>query len=127
MAFGESLKGKRAFTQYFMENNLPELAALSAAIHSDEKALDWLLKNGFPEFAVLSNAIDGEPHAIAWLDKHNAKMLSLFAAACRKDDRAILWMVQQKLDLLLHLVRIIHDVLKFQSWDASDIHKRRRS
>jgi hypothetical protein len=50
-----------------MKNGFPELAALSAAIHSDTDALDWLLNNGYPEFAVLSNAIDNEPIAIAWL------------------------------------------------------------
>ena len=127
VAFNESLKGKRVFTDFFMENGFPELAALSAAIHSDTAALQWLLSNGYPEFAVLSNAIDGEEHAIRWLIANKLDFLSVFAAACRQDDEAIKWFVERNLLMFIMLIRTIHDILRFQSWDSSDIHKIRRS
>jgi len=127
VALNESLKGKQVFTDLFLNNGFPELAALSAAIHSDTEALQWLLDNGFPEFAVLSNAIDGEPHAIAWLLNYKLDFLSLFAAACRQEDEAIKWFAEQNLLVFISLIRTIHDILRFQSWDSSDVHKRRRS
>ena len=127
VALNESLQGKKKFTDIFMQAGFPELAALSAAIHSDTEALQWLLDNGYPEFAILSNAIDGEEHAIAWLKKHNLEFLSLFAAACRQEDEAIKWFAKHDLMVFIMLIRTIHDVLRFQSWDSSDVHKRRRS
>ena len=127
LALNESLKGKRVFTDFFINNGFPELAALSAAIHSDTDALQWLLDNGYPEFAVLSNAIDGEENAIAWLLNYKLDFLSVFAAACRQDDEAIKWFAQQDLFVFITLIRTIHDILRFQSWDSSDIHKIRRS
>lgn len=96
---------------------------VSAAIHSDDDAFNWLLKNGYPEFAVLCNAINNEPHAIQWLVDHKAHLLSLFAAACRKDDDAIRWFADNKLDVFLFLVRTIHKELLFQAWDANDPHR----
>ena len=63
LAFGESLKGDRKFTDFLMTNQFQELAALSGAINSDTDALNWLLQSDFPEFGVLSNAIDGEDNA----------------------------------------------------------------
>jgi hypothetical protein len=127
LGLNESLKGNRKFTDIFIAGGFPELAALSAAIHSDTDALQWLLDNGFPEFAVLSNAIDGEGYAIAWLKKYNLDFLSRFAAACRQEDKAIKWFADKNLLVFIMLIRTIHDVLRYQSWDASDIHKRRRS
>ncbi len=127
MAFNESLKGKRKFTDFFFNNGFPELAALSSAIHSDVDALNWLFNNGYPEFAILSNAIDNEPHAIEWLLKYELHFLSVFAAACRRDDAAIKWFVDNDLRVFILLIRTIHDVLMWQSWDSSDIHKIRRS
>ena len=127
VALNESLKGKRKFTDIFMQSGYPELAALSAAIHSDTDALQWLLDNGFPEFAILSNAIDGEEHAIEWLIKYELHFLSIFAAACRQEDAAIKWFADNNLLVFISLIRTIHDVLRFQSWDSSDIHKMRRS
>lgn len=127
VALNESLKGNRKFTDIFMKDGYPELAALSAAIHSDTEALDWLLKNGYPEFAVLSNAIDNEPNAILWLKKYKFDFLSTFAAACRKEDAAIKWFAERDLRVFILLIRTIHDILLHQSWDSSDIHKRRRS
>ena len=127
VAFNESLKGKSTFTDFFIQNGFPELAALSSAIHSDTEALQWLLNNGYPEFAILSNAIDGEEHAIEWLMNYKLDFLSVFAAACRQDDEAIKWFAEQNLLVFIMLIRTIHDILRFQSWDSSDIHKRRRS
>jgi hypothetical protein len=124
-ALGESLKGDNKFTDFLFHNGYPELAAFSAAVHSDTDALQWLLKSDYPELGVLSNAIDGEPNAIIWLQQNNMIFLSLFAAACRKDDKAIRWFVDQKLDIFLMIIRTIHDELLHQSWDSSDIHRRR--
>lgn len=126
LAFGESLKGKRKFTDFLLHNGFPELSALSAAIHSDTEALDWLLHNGYPEFAVLSDAIDDEEGAILWLKHYKYDFLSTFAAACRKEDDAIKWFVDNDLRIFILLIRTIHDILLFQSWDSSDIHKMRR-
>lgn len=127
LALNESLKGNRQFTDFFMQNGFPELAALSAAIHSDTDALKWLMNNGFPEFAVLSDAIDSVDSAIEWLERYNCSFLSKFAAACRKVDEAIKWFVDNKLDVFIILIRTIHYVLLYQSWDSSDVHCRRRS
>ena len=127
VALNESLKGKQKFTDIFMRGGYPELAALSAAIHSDTAALQWLLDNDFPEFAVLSNAIDGEDYAIEWLKLYNFDFLSVFAAACRQEYEAIKWFADRDLLVFIMLIRTIHDVLRFQSWDSSDIHKFRRS
>ncbi len=127
LAFGESLKGVKKFSDFLLENGFPELSALSAAINSDTEALDWLLKNGYPEFAVLSNAIDNEEHAIQWLKRYKLDFLSIFAAACRKEDPAIKWFAEKDLRIFILLIKTIHDILLFQSWDSSDIHKIRRS
>lgn len=128
LAFGESLKGDRKFTNFLMANGFPELAALSSAILSDTEALDWLIKkSNYPEFGVLSNAIDGEDNAIAWLERYHCDFLSRFAAACRKDDEAIKWFVDNHLDIFILMIRTIHDILLHQSWDSSDVHRMRRS
>jgi hypothetical protein len=124
-ALSESLKGDNKFTDFLFHNGYPELAAFSAAVHSDKGALQWLLKSNYPEFGVLSNAIDGETNAIMWLQKNKLDFLSIFAAACRKDDGAIRWFVDNKLDIFLMMIRTIHDELMHQSWDSSDIHRRR--
>ncbi len=127
LAFGESLKGDRKFTDFLMTNQFQELGALSGAINSDTDALNWLLQSNYPEFGVLSNAIDGEESAIAWLKKYNCDFLLTFAAACRKEDAAIKWFADNQLGIFIMLIRIIHDILLHQSWDSSDIHKIRRS
>lgn len=85
------------------------------------------MKNGYPEFAVLSDAIDGVPQAIEWLAKYKLHFLSIFAAACRKEDAAIKWFADNDLRVFILIIRTIHDVLMWQSWDSSDIHKFRRS
>jgi len=125
LALNESLKGDSKFTDFLFQNGFPELAAFSAAVHSNTEALHWLLKSNFPEFAVLSNAIDGEENAINWLQQNHLNFMLLFAAACRKEDKAIRWFVDNKLDIFLMIVRTIHDELLHQSWDSSDIHRRR--
>jgi hypothetical protein len=125
LALGESLKGDIKFTDFLFQNGYPELAAFSAAVHSNTDALHWLLKSNYPEFGVLSNAIDGEENAIIWLQKNELDFLSIFAAACRKDDLAIRWFVENKLDIFLMMIRTIHNELLHQSWDSSDIHRRR--
>lgn len=127
IAFNQSLLGEKQFSEFLMNNGYPELEALAAAIHSNIKALEWLAANGFPEFAVLSNAIDDEPEAIAWLEKYNCTFLSLFAAACRKDVKALKWFVDNDLKLFVMMISNIQNILMYQSWDSSDIHKFRRS
>lgn len=126
IAWGESLKGKRKFTDFLMTNGFPELAALSNAINSDLEALKWLMANGYPEFAILSDAIDDEDLAIEWLKKYHCDFLSTFAAACRKDDAAIKWFVDNKLDVFILIIKTIHDILLQQSYDSSNVHKRRQ-
>ncbi|MBO7490941.1 MAG: hypothetical protein J6T59_00715 [Bacteroidales bacterium] len=127
LAFNESLLGNKKFSKFLVENGFPELEALSSAIHSNIQALEWLAANGYPEFAVLSNAIDDEPEAIAWLEKYHCDFLSLFAAACRKDVAACRWFAEHDLKLFIILINNIQNILMYQSWDTSDIHKFRRS
>lgn len=127
MAFLKSLEGDRKFSDFLMNNGFQELEALASAIHSNEAALHWLLENGYPEFAVLSNAIDNEENAIAWLERYNCAFLSRFAAACRKEQDAIQWFVDNDLRLFILIIDCIHHILLYQSWDASDFHKFRRS
>ena len=125
LALSESLKGDDKFIDFLFQNGYPELAAFSAAVHSNTSALNWLLQSNYPEFGVLSNAIDNEQYAIQWLIDNQLHFLSIFAAACRKDEQAIRWLVENKFDIFLMMVRTIHDELLHQSWDSSDIHRRR--
>lgn len=127
LAFGQALSGERPFSDFLLHNGFAELAALAAAIHSDEDALKWLLKNKHPEFAVLIGAIDGEEKAMAWLKKYNFDFLLRFALACRKNDEAIKWFVQNDLKVYIQLIQMIHNILQKQIDDSADVHKRRRS
>ena len=126
LAFLEGLKGDKRFLDFLIANDFAELAALANAINSDTEALDWLLKkSNYPEFGVLSNAIDGEENAIEWLKKYQCDFLLKFALACRKDDDAIRWFAQNDLKLFIMIIQRIHEILLFQSWDSSDVHRRR--
>ena len=126
LAFLEGLKGDKKFLDFLIANNFAELAALANAINSDTEALDWLLrKSNYPEFGVLSNAIDGEENAIEWLKKYQCDFLLKFALACRKDDEAIKWVAERDLKLFIMIIQRIHEILLFQSWDSSDVHRRR--
>ena len=126
LAFLEGLKGDKKFLDFLIANDFAELAALANAINSDTEALDWLLKkSNYPEFGVLSNAIDGEENAIEWLKKYQCDFLLKFALACRKDDEAIKWFAEHDLKLFILIIQRIHDILLFQSWDSSDVHRRR--
>ena len=126
LAFLEGLKGDKRFLDFLIANDFAELAALANAINSDTEALDWLLKkSNYPEFGVLSNAIDGEENAIEWLKKYQCDFLLKFALACRKDDEAIRWFVANDLKLFIMIIQRIHEILLFQSWDSSDVHRRR--
>ncbi len=126
LAFLEGLKGDKKFLDFLIANNFAELAALANAINSDTEALDWLLKkSNYPEFGVLSNAIDGEENAIEWLKKYQCDFLLKFALACRKDDDAIRWFAERDLKLFIMIIQRIHEILLFQSWDSSDVHRRR--
>lgn len=126
LAFLEGLKGDKKFLDFLIANNFAELAALANAINSDTEALDWLLKkSNYPEFGVLSNAIDGEENAIEWLKKYQCDFLLKFALACRKDDEAIRWFAERDLKLFIMIIQRIHEILLFQSWDSSDVHRRR--
>lgn len=127
LAFGESLKLDKKFTDFLLRNGFPELAALSSAINSDTDALQWLLDNGYPEFAVLSNAIDGEEAAIEWLKRYHCDFLSRFAAACRKEDEAVKWFVVNDLQLYIRLIKIIQQLLLDQALASDDVHKLRMS
>jgi len=127
IAFNQSLLGEKQFSEFLMNNGYPELEALAEAIHSNIKALEWLAANDYPEFAVLSNAIDDEPEAIEWLERYNCTFLSRFAAACRKDVNALKWFVDNDLKLFVMMISNIQNILMYQSWDSSDIHKFRRS
>ena len=127
LAFNLSLLGEKQFSDFLMQNGFQELEALSSSIHSNIAAQQWLLDNGYPEFAVLSNAIDDEPEAVEWLKKYHCDFLSRFAAACRKDIPSMKWFADHDLKLFVMIISNIQNILMYQSWDSSDIHKFRRS
>lgn len=126
LAFLEGLKGDKKFLDWLIANNFVELAALANAINADTDALDWLLKqSSYPEFGVLSNAIDGEDNALAWLQKYHCDFMLRFALACQKNDEAIRWFAENDLKVFIMIIQRIHEILLFQSWDSSDVHRRR--
>lgn len=128
LALSESLKGNKKFADWFIANGYPELAAFSAAVHSDEEALKWLLtKSKHPELGILSNAIDDEPNALEWLKRHNATLMFLFARACRKDDFAVKWFAERDLKPLILLIKVIQEIIQKQIDDSADVYKFRRS
>ncbi len=127
IALGESLKGNKKFSDWFIENGYPELAAFSAAINSDIEAVIWLLKSNNPELGVLSNAIDNEYNALMWLYRYKYELLLNFAKACRKDDVSIRWFVNRNDRIMIHLIRIIQEIIQKQIDDSADVHKFRRS
>jgi hypothetical protein len=128
VALGESLKGNRKFSDWFVANGYPELSAFSAAVNSDENALQWLLtKSNHPELGVLSNAIDDEPNALSWLLTKQAELMFHFAKACRKEEMSIKWFVVRDQKAMLILIRIIQQIIQKQIDDAVDVHKFRRS
>ncbi len=128
LALTESLKGNRKFTDWFIANGYPELAAFSAAVHSNEEALNWLItKSKHPELGVLSNAIDNEPNALNWLQKNNAYLMFQFAKACRKEDDAVKWFVSRDLKPLIILIKTIQEIIQKQIDDSGDVFKFRRS
>ncbi len=128
LALAEALKGNKKFLDWFVANGYPELAAFTAAVHSDEGALKWLLsKSKHPELGILSNAIDDEPNALEWLKRHNANLMFLFARACRKDDASVRWFAQRDLKALIMLIKVIQEIIQKQIDDSGDVYKFRRS
>ena len=102
------------------------LVAFLKSLEGDRKFSDFLMNNGYRELEALSSAIH-EDAAIAWLDKYHCTFLATFAAACRKETEAIKWFADNDLRLFILIINEIHHILLYQSWDASDFHKFRRS
>ncbi len=113
----ESLKGKKKFFKYLLENGYPELAAWSNAVLGDEDALHWLFDNGFAELGVLSNAIDGEKRAVQWVMMSQDEFMINFSAACRKEPDGMRWLEERELEIFIQMVYRIRVILELQIKD----------
>jgi hypothetical protein len=123
MAFGETFTEKNgAFLKWLMNNNYPELAALSSAIRGSYEARDWLLKNKFPELAALDSAIDEQQEAFVWLKNHEFNFLIVLAEAINGKKEAFLWLEKNQLDIFLQLVQKIKNFRDNQTYDYHKLH-----
>ena len=85
LALLESIKGRKDFFRWLLDNGYPELAAFSNAVRGDIDAMLWLFKHKYEWLAILSNAIDGEEEARTWIAKNTTEVNIRLALACRKD------------------------------------------
>lgn len=123
IAFGETFTEKDgAFLKWLLENNYPELAALSNAIRGSYEARDWLLKNNFPQFAALDSAIDNQKEAYNWLKKFGFDFLIVFADAVKGKKAAIKWLEKNQLEIFLRLVVQIKSFRDHQNFDYHKLH-----
>jgi hypothetical protein len=122
----ESLKGKKEFFMFLINNGFPELAAWSNAVRGDEEALHWLFDNGFGTLGVLSNAIDGEKKAVQWVLRSNDDFLINFSAACRKEDDGKRWLEEKELEIFLKMSEEIITILEKQIKDRMFWYKWRK-
>ena len=99
IALLQSLKGRRDFFKFLVNNGYPELAAWSNAVRGDEEALHWLFDNGYGILGVLSNAIDGEKKAVQWVMMSKDEFLINFSAACRKEEDGMRWLKERDLEI----------------------------
>ncbi|MBO5963531.1 MAG: hypothetical protein J6V51_00905 [Bacteroidales bacterium] len=117
IALLESLKGKKKFFKFLLENGYPELAAWSNAVLGDEDALHWLFDNGYGELGVLSNAIDGEKSAVQWVLMSKDEFMINFSAACRKEPKGMRWLEERELEIFIQMVLRIRVILDVQIKD----------
>ena len=115
LALLESIKGRKDFFRWLLDNGYPELAAFSNAIRGDIDAMKWLFKYKYEWLAILSNAIDGEEKARMWIAKAAAEVNIRFALACRKDEKAIEWLAKRDLKIFLMMAEEIYIVLDTQA------------
>jgi hypothetical protein len=114
LALYESIKGRKDFFRWLLDNGYPELAAFSNAIRGDVDAMLWLFKHKYEWLAILSNAIDGEDEARTWIAKNAAEVNLRFALACRKDEKALEWLSTRDLRLFIMMAREVYTVLDTQ-------------
>lgn len=124
LAFGETFSEENGeeFFKWLMENDYPELAALSSCIKGSKDARDWLMKNKFTQFAAFDDAIDGKPEAFAWLVNHGFDFLVVFADAIHNKMDALNWLKEKKLDIFIVLASKINGYGERQGFDYHKIH-----
>jgi len=123
LAFGETFgENGEVFFKWLMENEYPELAALSSCIRGSDEAQDWLMKNKFTHFAALEGAIDQKPEAFTWLKKHNYDLLFVFANAVHNKPEAIRWLKDNNLEMFLHLAIKIRSYGENKHFDYHKLH-----
>ncbi|MBQ2508423.1 MAG: hypothetical protein II532_01475 [Bacteroidales bacterium] len=115
LALNESIKGRKDFFEWLLNNGYAELAAFSNAIRGDKKAMEWLFQHHYPQFAILSNAIDGEDEARVWIGKACHIVNLMFAMACREDERALKWLSEKKLSIFLNMAHEVNIILDTQA------------
>jgi hypothetical protein len=123
LAFGETFtETDGAFLKWLLENQYPELAALSSAIRGSYEAQNWLLRNKFPHLAVLDEAIDEKAGAYKWLKTYHYDFLIVFADAVHKKEDALKWLQENDLVLFIRLAAKIRDFRDNQTYDYHKIH-----
>lgn len=123
LAFGETFtETDGAFQKWLLENNYPELAALSSAIRGSYEAQEWLVKNKFPQLAVLDEAIDNKTDAFEWLKKYHYDFLIVFADAIHKKETALKWLGNNNLKIFILLAAKIRAFRDNQTFDYHKIH-----
>lgn len=114
LALYESLKGRKDFFKFLVNNGYPELAAFSNAVRGDIDAMFWLFKNGFAWLAILSNACDGEPKAREWIRQNTHEVNFYFALACRREEVSLQWLKEHNLSIFLMMAKEVDKVLDLQ-------------
>ncbi|MDY5968779.1 MAG: hypothetical protein SPJ13_02010 [Bacteroidales bacterium] len=119
LALMESIKGRRDFFKWLLNNGYPELAAFSNAIRGDKEAMVWLFKYHFEWLAILSNAIDGEEKARVWIGRACHPVNLMFAMACREDETALHWLQERDLLIFIKIAQEVKIVLDTQAAENS--------
>ncbi|MBE0651422.1 MAG: hypothetical protein IH595_11340 [Bacteroidales bacterium] len=123
LAFGETFtETDGAFLKWLLENDYPELAALSSAIRGSYEAQSWLIRNKFPHLALLDEAIDNKKHGFEWLKKYNYDFLIVFADAVHEKEEALKWLEKNDLQLFIRLAVKIRNFRNNQTYDYHKIH-----
>ena len=123
MAFGETFSDETGeFLGWLIENNYPELAALSSSIRGSKEATAWLMKNKFPRFAALDDAICGSEKAYKWLIENDHNLLTVFVDAINNNMESVKWFKDNDLEIFIHLSRKIRQFRETQSFDYHKLH-----
>ncbi len=120
LAFEMAISGDKNFFQWLLENNFPELAALSNAIRGNTDAINWLVNHGYRHFAAFDAASVDDDNAMKWLENHSYTFLATLAKASRGQQNSIDKLNQLDLEIF---VRIARRIKEFSDGQTFDYHK----